>query len=296
MNFRHLHYICTVANHRNISKAAKELMISQPSLSNFIAKIEEELGIRLFERSTASPLEPTYAGERFLEHARSMLMQYDSMMREMSDISGNIAGRIRLGFPHERLSYMVPIIFPKYKERYPNIELKFVTADGRTLMNYLREGRIDMAVLPYQSPDETLDAADLFEESIFLVAHKDYLKENHFQDSSRKHIYLPALGSLNFILLREGHILRRFVDAFFASVNIVPNVILETSSNLASYKLAASGLGATIVPQTTLALTRVEHEARKFRISQWTVRALYRKGVYIGPPESNLISLIKEAF
>lgn len=296
MNFRHLHYICTVANHLNISKAAKELLISQPSLSKFIAKTEEELGVRLFERSTASPLKLTYAGERFLEHARSILIQHNNMMREISDISGNIAGRITMGFPHERLSYMVPIIFPKFKEHYPNIELRFVTANGRALMNYVREGRIDLAVLPYQKPDETIDGIDLFDEPLFLITKDGYLNNNHFTDRNKKKIDLSTIGSLDFILLREGHIMRCFVENFFSSLGLTPNIILETSSNLASYKLAASGLGATIVPQTTLNLARVERGVKKNLLMRWTVRALHRKGAYMGPPEKCLVSVIKETF
>lgn len=296
MNLRQLHYICTVAECRSISKAAKQLMISQPSLSNFLAKTEQALGVRLFERSNTAPLTLTYAGERFIEYAQRILLDSNSMLRELSDISGNIAGRIRLGFPHERLSYMVPIILPKYREQYPDIELKFTTGNGTYLLSQLRAGSIDIAVLPYRQPDAILDATDLFDEAIYLVAPKDLLAQRGLYGGGGANVDPTKIGLLDFILLREGHLMRSFVDDFFAEAGITPNIVLETSSNLASYKLSTTGLGVTIVPETTINLARDEPLAEKFPLSTWTVRAFYRKSAYIGEPEKALIEVIKQAF
>lgn len=296
MNFRQLHYICTVADHCNISKAAKALMISQPSLSNFIAKTEKTLGVRLFERSASAPLKLTYAGERFVAHARKILMQSNSMLREMSDISGSIAGRIVLGFPHERLSYMAPAILPKYKQLYPQIELKFETANGTALLDHLQTGQIDIAVLPHCKGNAVLETVDLFEETLYLITGGHGLPDEYLSDSVNRKLEPAKLGDLDFILLHEGHVMRIFMDEYFESLGIEPKVILETSSNLASYKLAASGLGATVVPQTTVALAREEPNACICDFAKWTVRAFYRKTAYFGEPERNLIEVMKEAF
>ena len=118
MELRQFKYVNMVAQCGSVTKAARKLFISQPALSSYINKLEEELGVKLFDRS-ATPLVCTYAGEQYLKRARAILMQLDDMDREFRDIATNCQGRLRLGFPGERLIYMLPLILPPFKERSP---------------------------------------------------------------------------------------------------------------------------------------------------------------------------------
>ena len=101
MDFRELTYITAVAEERSVTEAAKRLYISQPSLSYIISKVEQDLGVRLFDRKT-NPLSLTYAGEIYVEHAREILRIRDNMRRELTDIGHGQKGRINIGIPNER--------------------------------------------------------------------------------------------------------------------------------------------------------------------------------------------------
>ena len=109
MELRQFTYVDMVAKCGSFTKAAAKLFISQPALSNYINKVEEELGVKLFDRSS-TPLLLTYGGEQYLKRARKILTQIDDMDRELRDITHHMQGRLRLGFPSERIIYMLPLI------------------------------------------------------------------------------------------------------------------------------------------------------------------------------------------
>ena len=101
MDFKQITYIIKVAECRNITKAARELYISQPSLSQLISKAEEELGIRIFDRNT-NPLTLTYAGKRYIEEAKKIIDINENIKKELQDIAGCQKGLIVLGIPRKR--------------------------------------------------------------------------------------------------------------------------------------------------------------------------------------------------
>ncbi|WP_181995657.1 LysR family transcriptional regulator [Clostridium sp. AM58-1XD] len=115
MDFKQLFYIVKVAECQNITKAAKALFVSQPSLSQFISKAEEELGVKIFDRST-NPLTLTYAGRKYIEAARKILDINDNVKKELQDIAGYQKGLINLGIPKERGSYMLPGLMKEFKK------------------------------------------------------------------------------------------------------------------------------------------------------------------------------------
>lgn len=147
MELRQFTYVNKVAECGSITKAAAALFISQPALSNYISKVEEELGVRLFDRS-ANPLILTYAGEQYLKRTKKILAQIDDMDREMRDITHHLRGRLRIGFPNERIIYMLPLILPPFKKRFPGIDVIVVSGPGNQLVDKLRSGDVDFVMLP----------------------------------------------------------------------------------------------------------------------------------------------------
>ncbi len=122
MDFKKLKYVLTVAEVQSISKAAAILYISQPSLSHVISNLEMELGIQIFNRTT-TPISLTYAGERFVETAKEILNMNNKLKKEFSDISNARKGKIAIGIPSLRGSFMLPHILPVFHKEYPGIEL-----------------------------------------------------------------------------------------------------------------------------------------------------------------------------
>lgn len=123
MELRQFTYVDMVAACGSFTKAAAKLFISQPALSNYIGKVEEELGVKLFDRSS-TPLTLTYAGEQYLKRARVIIGQIHEMDKEIRDITQNMKGKIRLGFPSERIIYMRRFFWHRLRENIPVLTWK----------------------------------------------------------------------------------------------------------------------------------------------------------------------------
>ncbi len=125
MNLREYQYVLKVAQLQNMTKAAEALFITQPSLSHYIARVEEELGVQLFNRLT-TPLSLTPAGEKYVETARMILELDSNLKKELTEIAKGKKGVITLGMSHARASFFLPYFLPAFRKKYPGIEVKTV--------------------------------------------------------------------------------------------------------------------------------------------------------------------------
>ncbi|MFR5601378.1 MAG: LysR family transcriptional regulator [Lachnospiraceae bacterium] len=288
MELRQFRYVSMVAECGSITKAAAKLFISQPALSNYISKVEDELGAKLFDR-TATPLILTYAGEQYLKRAHAILMQLDNMDREFRDITGHMAGRIRVGFPSERIVYMLPLLLPAFRERYPGIEVEVASGPGNRLIESLRKGEVDFVFLPVWEKQKDIAQVKIADEELVLAAAKGYLDDACILDREKRIVNWRKVTGKPLITLKKGHALRASVDVLYKNAGIKPEIYLESHSNMLSYRLAAQGLGVAIIPQITLELMKGSMEAEHWHLAEipvtWEVFALYREGSYIGEVE-----------
>lgn len=107
MDFRQIQYLTAIAEYQSITKAADALYISQSAMSHYVQKAEAELGVLLFDRST-TPITLTYAGRKYMESARKILLENDRLMKEFRDITHHMTGKLRIGTSRDRASYMMP--------------------------------------------------------------------------------------------------------------------------------------------------------------------------------------------
>ncbi|MCD8122031.1 MAG: LysR family transcriptional regulator [Clostridiales bacterium] len=298
MELRQFTYVKMAADCGSFTKAAEKLFISQPALSNYIGKVEESLGVKLFDRSS-TPLKLTYAGEQYLKRSRVILSQMEDMDREFRDITHHMRGRLKLGFPSERIIYMLPLILAPFKQRYPGIDVKVISGSGNSLRENLRAGEVDFVLLPTWSKYKDISQVTISWEELVVVAAKGYLQEEHVKDRERKIVDWRQLSKLPIITLYKGHALRSSVDVLYRNVGRKPDIFLESHSNMLSYRLAAQGLGFAIVPDITLDLMEGSMEAEVYHLSEypvtWDVQALYREGTYIGEVEQSFLEIAKEA-
>lgn len=298
MELRQFTYVNQVAECRSFTKAAAALFISQPALSNYISKVEEDLGVALFDRSS-SPLKLTYAGEQYLKRAKVILGQMEDMKRELRDITHHMSGRLRIGFPSERIIYMLPLLLKPLKERYPGIDVEVSNGPGSQLITELKAGNIDFVFLPYWTPIKDIVQVQIAEEELVLVAAKGYLPDNCFLDREKHIINWKEAAQLPLITLKKGHALRSSVDVLYTNAEIKPNIFFESHSNILSYRLASQGLGIAVIPEITLELMEGNMTADIYHLSdipiQWPLMALYREGCYIGEVEQALLDIAKQA-
>lgn len=256
MNFRNLQYFLTVAEERNITHAAKKLYISQQSLSGHIAKLEEELGVPLFERGQELTL--TYAGERLELIAKRICSLEREILRETEEIRDRRRGRLRLGVSYTCGRAILPAILPDFHRTHPLVEFSLVEGNHRQLNEWLSRGEID--VLIGYTPIDVFGAevAPLLQERLFLVCPKRLTEvvfgqvavQTRGQDGQSLNMHF--FQNQPFILLKKGNRIRAMLDEYLAKMDFMPSVMLETENIETAFALAEKGMGITVYPELFL--------------------------------------------
>lgn len=301
MDFRELKYITAVADCGSVTEAAKLLYVSQPSLSSLISKVENELGVQLFNRKSY-PLTLTYAGEKYVDTARKILRLNDTMRREMVDIGLGVKGKISFGIPTERAGYMLPRVIPQYKRMFPGVEVKIYEAMSDELYDSLQRDKINFYIVPKSRKmlPQGVAAELIYRESLYLVAGPGVVGETELKDPQTRLIAPAVLRENPFIPLKRGHAIRKKVDSIFKYYKITPNITMEVSSCISAVQLAAAGLGITIVPRRALEALGGIDRFHWYRYSEtpdmWDVNVVYKEGAYLDRTERSFIDLLKTTF
>ena len=233
--------------------------------------------------------------------ARRILLEHESLMREIRDITRHMAGRLRIGTSRDRASFMMPKLLPPFTAKYPGIETEIFTDSGQKLREALREGRIDIMILPDTWPDDagTFASSLIYTEELVLAAKSGTVPDEALTPG-RRAVIPEALGGMRFFLLYREHAIRTFCDKYFREHGIRPDVAIEFSSNITCYRMAAAGMGAAIIPELTAEMAGASGEAEIFSLGDepvtWEVRAFWRKGAYVGEPEREMMRIAGEIF
>lgn len=173
MNIHELNYVLCIAKHQNMTKAAQELFISQPTLSKHLGKLERELGIKLFSRVDNCYI-PTYAGRRYMEYASGVLELTRDWEKELADLRSQNDGELNVAFPLMRSSCMIPRILPAFRRIHPNIRLNFLEETYAIQERLLTDSRIDFAIFSDGSLNPKLEYETLGHEEILLAVSPDH--------------------------------------------------------------------------------------------------------------------------
>ena len=122
MNYSELYYILCIDKHQNLTKAAQELYISQPTLTKHLQKLEREMGAKLFSRN-GNTYVPTYTGRKYMEYARKILQVKQDWEKELKDLTENNEGELNIAVPLMRSSCMIPQIMAEFSVKYPNVNV-----------------------------------------------------------------------------------------------------------------------------------------------------------------------------
>lgn len=247
MNLRDLTYALAVERHGSITRAADACDVAQPTLSTQIAKLERELGVQIFERDGRG-LKITPAGRALLDRAREVVAATDDLVAEARRYQDPLAGPLRLGLIPTLAPYLLPHVLPKVRKRLPSVALTVVEEQTAVLLDRLREGTLDAALLATDAGDDRLIETPLFDEPLWVA-----LPPGH---PSAKRVAIAAadidVGEL--LLLSEGHCLRDQGLALCRAPGLadkapgdVRAASLETVLNLVE-----AGYGVTFVPDLCL--------------------------------------------
>ncbi len=201
MNLRDLEYIVAVADLRNFSRAAEQCHVSQPTLSGQIKKLEEWLGVAIFERTNKRVL-PTETGEVIVRSARRILREVDEIHEVAENAHDPLAGRFRLGAFPTLSTYIFPTAVPKIRTALPKIRLILLEEKTATLVEKLKRGELDAALLALPVEDDHLASQALFEDVFYLAVPEDHPL------AQEKAVDQAMLAAHKLLLLEEGHCLR----------------------------------------------------------------------------------------
>lgn len=237
MNLKQALYIKTIAEEGGITAAAKKLYISQPSLSQMLHQIEEEIGLPLFDRSTF-PVRPTYAGECFLKAASHMLSIQDHLEQELQEIRQEDRGRIRLGISIQRSVHLLPKILPQFIQRYPHVSLLLQEAGSADLEQRVLDGQVDLALASTEATCPGLHYRLLQQETVGILAGAN--SPLAMSLAAGTPISLEEALSTPFISLKQGHNVRVIQEKLFQALGKKPRILLETDSLEAARQLTLS--------------------------------------------------------
>ncbi|MCY4745957.1 hydrogen peroxide-inducible genes activator [Pelomonas sp. UHG3] len=251
MTLTELRYIVAVARERHFGRAAEACFVSQPTLSVAIKKLEEELDIKIFERG-GSEVSVTPLGEEIVRQAQSVLDQAGAIKEIAKRGKDPLAGALRLGIIYTIGPYLLPELVRHTIDRYPQMPLMLQENFTAKLLEMLRTGELDCAIMAEPFPDTGLATADLYDEP-FVVA----LPASHPM-ADRATISAEELKRETMLLLGTGHCFRDHVlevcpeFARFASDAEGIRRSFEGSSLETIKHMVASGMGVTVVPRLSV--------------------------------------------
>lgn len=245
MNMKQALYFKTIAQYGTITAAAKQLYISQPSLSQTLRQIEDEVGTPLFDRST-SPFHLTYAGERYLKAVEAMLDIETRLKEEIESIRRDDGGRLRLGISITRAMQVLPDVIPIFTKAYPNVTIELTEAASASLEELLQKGQIELALAALEANEANIAYELIEKESIGILAGKDSQLAQLVPSGTP--ISLEMVEKEAFVSLDTSHSSRIIQDRLFRRYNIRPKILLETSSLEVARRVALKSGACMVLP------------------------------------------------
>ena len=248
MNLRDLEYLVALADTCHFGQAAEHCCVSQPTLSGQLKKLEEELGVILFERTRRS-VKTTPAGEAIVAYARRVLEQADALRQLAQSYQDPLAGPLRMGAIPTLSPYLMPLILKPLNKRFPQIKLVLSEEFTDTLLTRLARHEIDAALLATPVEDPDLESIPLFDEPFWLVHPRGHTL------SSKDEIIQVDLDGADLLLLSEGHCLAEQTMAVChmqERSNQGDMADLRAASLETLLQMVAAGFGCTLLPALAL--------------------------------------------
>jgi LysR family transcriptional regulator, hydrogen peroxide-inducible genes activator len=242
MEFHQLRYVCAIAETGSFSRAAERCQVAQPSLSQQVLKLEEDLGAKLFDRLGRS-VRLSEAGRAFLPHARSVLNQMEAARSSVADKYADVRGSVAVGAIPTIAPYLMPRTTAAFAKKYPEAKLRIVEATTPVLVESLRNLSIDLAILALPLRHKDLEVFPIHSEPLFAVLPRDHPR------AEAKSLALRELRGASFVMLRDGHCFRDLSLAACSHARVTPRIAFESNQFSSVLGMVAAGVGVSLVPE-----------------------------------------------
>ena len=246
MTIQDLRYVVAVADHGHFGRAAAACGVAQPTLSIQIKRLETELGVKLFERTTKL-VSVTAAGADIVKRASQVLAEIDAIMSVGQQTSGPLTGDFSLGVIPTLGPYVLPWLVPALKEDYPALRLVLREDLTAPLLERLGSQRLDAALVALPASGDRLETLALFDEPFWFAEPKSGGPKSS-GSASRKIMREDELRGRSLLLLTEGHCLRDQALAICGTPDREANGDFRATSLETILQMVATGLGSTLLP------------------------------------------------
>lgn len=248
MDLKQLEYFVRVAELGSFTRAAMALDVAQPALSRQVRLLEVELRQNLLVRNGRGAV-PTEAGRLLLEHGRGILHQVERAREELGRVRGALAGRVAIGLPPSVARVLTVPLTRAFRQHLPEASLSISEGLSVTMVDWLRTGRLDIAMLYNASPIEEIAITPLADEELLLVqARPPGLPE----DPPPEPVALAEVAELPLVIPSRPNAVRMLVETEMANRGLKPRVALEIDGVSAILDLVADGLGAALLSRNAV--------------------------------------------
>ena len=246
MNIQQLEYILAVDTYRHFAKAAEHCRVTQPTLSMMIQKLEDELGIKLFDRNL-QPVRPTPAGRKVIEQARNVLYQASLIKDIVNEEEQSLKGTFRLAVLPTIAPYLLPRFFQQLSEKHTDLDIRMLEMKTAPTMAALQNGEIDAAIIANQPTESYLQGDILYYEQFFgYVAHNESIFKKDL-------IRTADINDERLWLLDEGHCFRDQLMRFCQMEKVKVRQAAYRLGSLETFmRMVESGKGVTFIPELAI--------------------------------------------
>lgn len=261
MQFQQLMYFVAVADTRHFTRAAEEVHVSQPSLSQQIRALENELGAELFSRARGN-ITLTDAGEALLPLARRILADADTARHEVQELAQLRRGRVRLGATPSLCTGLLPDVLRTFHDQHPGIQLLLEEGGSHDLVRELARGALDLAlvVLPLPAASPALTTVELLQEDLVVVSSAEAPRPGKGAS-----VRIADLQGEPLVMFRHGYDLRELTVAACRAEGFEPSFTVEGGEMDAVLGFVRAGLGVAVVP--SMVAIRTGHGLRTTRLA-----------------------------
>ncbi|PPA86100.1 LysR family transcriptional regulator [Brevibacillus laterosporus] len=293
MDIKQLHYFVTVSNQLSYSKAAQKLHISQPSLSNAIKNLEQEVGSPLLDRNTRK-MELTDAGKILYKKSILLLSQMNMLKKEMEEVKLTGSGDLIIGII-ESVKHWIPKVIREYQDRFPSINIKLIEVlSGKAVKESLRKYDTHLLITNQYINEADIESFPLYDERLVLVLHRD-----HPLTQKKESILLKELEREPFIISTEGFQTREDILTAFTLEQMAPKIKFEIERFETALTLVRENLGITIIPENYLSEPMDASIVQKTIDSSALERTVYltfMKNRYLAPAIQTFLEDIRRNF
>lgn len=241
MDWQQLIYFQKLASMQNFTKAAEELALTQPALSRSIARLEEDLGVPLFERKVRGVTLNRY-GETFLAHANRAIEEISLARQELKDMIDPDHGHVSLAFIHTLGSSYVPDLIGAFRTKYPNIKFQLSQDSTQHILSQLDSGEIDIGFCTPKESHEYIQSNPIIHEELFLIVPKQH------RLAEKQSAELKEVAEDSFVIYKRESGLREVIDGLCHEAGFSPNISFEGVGDDTIAGLVGAGFGVALIP------------------------------------------------